>query len=209
VSDYWRYWWGSAALLNVAIGIWGLTLPQYQTALKVTTYLAILLVLCTAFIRYRRAAWPFLPLAAALAFGFAIPLFGQSIAHAPGLIIGLLFLSIYMAAGIDRAALKWQFVYLFCAGGVGFYFALLNGDILAIVLCFALIRLVGVCAFGPPRILQPHPAREPPATAVAEAVNRRSAKQGIMSRPSSRRCRQNSAPRRSTPADHHRPPRLL
>ncbi len=169
--DYWRYWWGSAALLNIAIGVFGLTLPFYQTTLKAITYAAILLTVCTAFIRYRRAAWPFLPVAVALTFGFAIPLFGQSIAHAPGLIIGMLFLSVYMAAGIDRAPLRWQFVYLFVAGGLGFYFDLFDGDIIATLICFALLRLLSTSASAPPRISWPALlARLPITTAVVHVI---------------------------------------
>jgi len=171
VVDYWRYWWGSAALLNLAIGFFGLALPVYQTTLKAITYAAILLTVCTAFIRYRRAAWPFLPVAVALTFGFSIPLFGQSIAHAPGLIIGMLFLSVYMAAGIDRAPLRWQFVFLFVAGGLGFYFDLFNGDIIATLICFALLRLLSTSASAPPRISWPALlARLPITTAVVHVI---------------------------------------
>ena len=171
VVDYWRYWWGSAALLNIAIGFFGLTLPFYQTTLKAITYAAILLTVCTAFIRYRRAAWPFLPVAVALTFGFAIPLFGQSIAHAPGLIIGMLFLSVYMAVGIDRASLRWQFLYLFFAGGLGFYFDLFNGDIIATLICFALLRLLSTSASAPPQISWPALlARLPITTAVVHVI---------------------------------------
>jgi hypothetical protein len=128
-----------------------------------------LLALCTAFVRYRRAALPFVPVAVALTFGFAIPLFGQSIAHAPGLIIGLLFVSAYMAAGIDRAPLKWQFAYAFVAGGVGFYFDLLNGDILAVLILFSLVRLISILAFDPPTVPSPF-TRLPTSAAVVHIM---------------------------------------
>ena len=166
VSDYWRYWWGSAALLNIAIGVGDLTLPTYQTALKALTYAAIFLMVCTALVRYRRAAWPLLPVAVALTFGFAIPLFGQSIADAPGLIIGIMLATVYMAAGVDRAALRWQFVYFFVAGGIGFYFDLLNGDLLASLILFALLRLLSTVVFGPPKILWPALLARLPTTAA-------------------------------------------
>ena len=90
--------------------------PSYQTALEVITYLSILLVATTALIRYRRWASLFLPVAVALTFGFALPLLGQSMAHAPGLIIGLLLVWVYMAGGVDRAEARWQIAYVFFAG---------------------------------------------------------------------------------------------
>ena len=164
VHDYWRYWWGSAAFLNIIVGILGLSLPTYQTALKLTTYCVIFSVTSLAFIRYRRAAFLFFPVAFALIFGFAIPLFGQSIAHAPGLIVGFTLLSLYMVAGVDRAPLRSQLIYLFVAGGIGFYFDLFNGDIIAVLICFALIRLVSVFYFGPPRISWPAAATAYPTT---------------------------------------------
>jgi hypothetical protein len=99
----------------------------------------------------------------------AIPLFGQSIARAPGLIIGLLFVSAYMAAGIDRAPLKWQFAYAFVAGGVGFYFDLLNGDILAVLILFSLVRLISILAFDPPTVPSPF-TRLPTSAAVAHIM---------------------------------------
>jgi hypothetical protein len=55
MGDYWPYWWGSAALLNIAIGVGDLTLPTHQMALKALTYAAIFLMICTALVRYRRA----------------------------------------------------------------------------------------------------------------------------------------------------------
>ena len=157
LSIYWRYWMGSAALLNIAIGFGHVSLLAYQEALKQTAYAALFLTLCIALARYRRAALPFLPVAVALTFAFAIPLFGQSIAHAPGLLIGLLLLSAYMAAGIDRAAPAAQFIYLFSVGGVMMYFDLANGHLVAILISFALIRVISIRAFGSPEI--PYPAR--------------------------------------------------
>jgi hypothetical protein len=171
VSDYWRYWWGSAALLNITIGLFGLTLPFYQATLKAITYASILLTVCTALIRYRRAAWPFLPVAVALTFGFAIPLFGQSIAYAPCLIIGMLFLSVYTAAGLDRAPLRWQFVYFFVAGGLGVYFGFLDVNLVAILICISLLRLLSTYASAPPPIAWPALlARLPITTAVVHVI---------------------------------------
>jgi hypothetical protein len=164
VYDYWRYWWGSAALLNIVVGILGVSLPTYQAALKLITYSLIFSATGLAFFRYRQAALLFFPVAFALIFGFAIPLFGQSIAHAPGLIVGLTLLSFYMAAGVDRASLRSQFVYLFVAGGIGMYFELFNGDVITVLICFALIRFVSICYSGPPRILWKAPAAAYPTT---------------------------------------------
>ena len=148
VVDYWRYWWGSAALLNVVLGIFKISLPAYQTILEAMTYFAIALVTLTALFRYRRAALPFLPLAVALTFGFALPLFSQSIGHAPGLIVGLLLVWGYMVTGVDRAEPGLQIAYVFFAGGVGLYFDLLNGDMLAVMTCFGLVRLLSGIASG-------------------------------------------------------------
>jgi hypothetical protein len=150
VVDYWRYWWGSAALLNVALGVLNISLPAYQAALKALTYFAILLVTSTAFLRYRRAALPFLPLAVALTFAFALPLFSQSIADAPGLIVGLLLVWGYMVARVDRAEPGLQIAYVFFAGVLCLYFDLLNGNMFAVMMCFGLIRLLGGIASGVP-----------------------------------------------------------
>lgn len=167
-TDYWRYWWGSAALLNIGIGVGGMNLPAYQAALKAITYLTIVLVTGAALIRYRRAGWSFVPVAFALLFGFEIPLFGQSVAHAPSLIVGLLLLFAYIAAGMDRAAPRWQFAYFFLVGGLVFYFELLNGNLVAILVCCTLIRLISVRTLGPPQLSWPAwLARWPTSMAVA------------------------------------------
>ena len=168
-QDYWRYWWGSAALLNIAIGTFGLSLPNYQALLKALTYVTISLAAALALLRYRRNALPLLPLTFGLMFGFAVPLFGQSVAHAPGLVVGLAFVCVYMVTGIDRAPLRWQAAYLFFAGGVGFFFDILNGDIIAVLLSFALIRLLAVSTFGVPRgFVQPVFATYPATICVIQ-----------------------------------------
>jgi hypothetical protein len=154
-ADYWRYWWGSASLLNIALGFGGMSLPFYQSALKYASYFIIVLVGIAALMRYRRAAWPLVPFFMALLFGFGLPLFGQSIADAPGLIMGMLLLLGYMIAGIDRAEQRGQFIYAFNVGALVCFFELLNADIVAIMISFALIRLVGVRAFGPPKTFWP------------------------------------------------------
>jgi len=157
--------------LNQSLGMWALASRWFRVSLLYGAlglgYWLTLLV----FAHDVDTLLTIMPVAAALAFAFAIPLFGQSIAQAPGLLVGLLLVSVYMAAGLDRAALRWQFVYFFIAGGIGFYFDLLNGDILAILICFAWVRLLGIAAFGPPRILSPPPlARFPATTTVAHAM---------------------------------------
>jgi hypothetical protein len=157
IIDYWRYWWGSAALLNLAIGYFGIPLPSYQTALQLITYLVVFLVASTALIRYRRGAWLFLPLAVALTFGFGLPLLGQSMAHAPGLIVGLLLVWGYMVSGLDRAEPRRQAAYMFFAGGMGFYFDLLNGDMIAVMMCFGLLRLLSSLMFRPLESLRAKP----------------------------------------------------
>lgn len=162
ISDYWQYWWGSASLLNIAIGTGGMNLPAYQAGLKFSLYIIIVLIGITASIRYRRAAWPLFPVIVALIFGFGIPLFGQSIAHAPGLVTGMLLLLVYMVAGIDRAAPGRQFVYLSSAGGLVFYSDLMNGDLVAVLICFAFIQLLSIQAFGPPKSIFPERLRSWP-----------------------------------------------
>jgi hypothetical protein len=164
VHDYWRYWWGSAALVNIMVGIIRMPLSSYQATLKLITYGVIFSSVALAFIRYRQAALLFLPVAFALTFGFAIPLYGQSIAHAPGLIVGLTLVSFYMAARVDRATLRWQFSYLFVAGAIEFYFDLFAGNMITVLICFALIRLISICHSGPARILWPVPAAAYPTT---------------------------------------------
>jgi hypothetical protein len=171
LDDYWRYWWGSASLLNIALGLGGMSLSAYQSTLKFSCYALILLLGGAALIRYRRAALPLLPLLVALMFGFGLPLFGLSIAQIPGLIIGMILLLIYMVAGIDRATQGWQLVYLFTVGGVVFYFDLLNGNLVALLICFALTRVIGICAFGPPVDCLPFRVKAwPTSAAIVELV---------------------------------------
>jgi len=170
--DYWRYWWGSAQLLNIAIGYAGLSLPAYQQSLKIITYLLILLVGISALVRYRRGAWPFIPFTLAVCFGFELPLFGQSIAHAPSLIAGLLLILIYIVTKIDRTNFYWQFGFFFIVGGIVFYFELLNGNLVAILVFTALLRLVSVRAGDTlltrgPEWLTPWPRSSAVASAMA------------------------------------------
>jgi hypothetical protein len=115
----------------------------------------IFIMTCTALIRYRQAAFPLLPVVFALMFGFETPIFSQSIVTAPELVTGLLLLSAYMIAALDRAALRWQFSYFAFAGGLQCYFEQLDGTTLAIITCFVLIRLASIRSFGPPQISWP------------------------------------------------------
>ena len=162
--DYWRYWWGNVSMLNIALGIGGISLPAYQSALKSSSYAVIVLVGVAALVRYRRAALPFLPVVVALLFGFGLPLFGQSIADAPGLIAGMLLLLIYMIAKLDRAPPAWQFIYVFTVGGVACFFELLDGNSIAVLICFILIRIISSRAFGSPEVIWPKRLRAWPAS---------------------------------------------
>ena len=111
---------------------------------------------CTALFRYRQAALPLLPVAFALTFGFETPIFGRSIVCGPELVTGLLLLTAYMIAAVDRAAPDRQFSYFApFAGGLQCFFDQLEGTTLAIITCFGLIRLSSIRAFGPPKIWWP------------------------------------------------------
>jgi hypothetical protein len=169
-DDYWRYWWGSASLLNIALGVGGMSLSSYQSGLTTGCYVSIMLVGTTALIRYRRAALPMLPLSVALLFGFGLPLFGQSVAHAPSFIVGMLLLSLYMIAGIDRLSPRWQFVYLFNVGGMVFYFDLLNGHLAAVMICFALMQVISIRCFGAPKIMWPSQLKLWPTTTAVVSL---------------------------------------
>jgi len=169
-GNNWRYWCGSASLINIALHIDGMSLPLYQSALKFSFYALVMLIGITAFFRYRRAALPLLPVLIALVFGFAIPLFGQSVGQAPSLIVGLVLLLIYMMAGIDRAAPIWQYFYLFNAGGLICYFELMQGYLIAILMLFALVRIVSIRALGAPNIRLPSRIEKWPTTAAVASL---------------------------------------
>jgi hypothetical protein len=157
-DDYWRYWWASASLLNVALGFTSLGLSSYQLTLKSISYTTIALLGIAAFIRYRRAAWPFAPLLVALLLGFGLPLFGQSVADAPGLIVGMFLVLLYIAAGLDCLGERGQFLFAYTVGALTAAFELLNADIVATLLVFAWVRLVSLTILPPPRILLPAPS---------------------------------------------------
>lgn len=146
--DYWRYWWGSAYLLAAAVGSWDMSVATYRSVLKIGCYAAIALIAIVALVRYRRAAWPIMPLMVALAFGFGIPLFGPSVAHAPELLVGLLLALLYMLLGIDRATTTWNAVYAGFAGGISGYFDLLNGHLIAVMYTLAILCLCAARTFA-------------------------------------------------------------
>ena len=143
VDDYWRYWWGSSMLLNIVVGYNGLSVAGYQNLLLYLSYASIGLALLSALYHYRRAALPLVPVALGLVFGFGLPIFGQSIAHAPGLIFGMLALAGYPILRGQTRGSSWNFGFFAFVGCVTFYLELLNGNLVVILLCSMLIRLLG------------------------------------------------------------------
>ena len=144
VTDYWRYWWGAASLLAAVLDVDGTTLPEYQAALKYGTYLVLGMIAIVSMVRFKVSGLLVLPVILSLVFGYGIPLFGQSVAHAPGLLAGLIILLGYVIASPLHTR-RWSTVAVASvAGGVTFYFDLLNGNLIAVLLLLAVLNLASV-----------------------------------------------------------------
>ena len=144
VADYWRYWWGSASLLATVLDADGTTLPGYQAALKYGTYLVLGLIAIASLVRFKGDGLLVLPVTFALAFGYGIPLFGQSIAHAPGLLMGLALLLCYVVVNPLHLGLLRRAVFAGVAGGITFYFDLLNGNLIAVLLLLGIVNIASM-----------------------------------------------------------------
>ena len=149
VADYWRYWWGSASLLATVLNIDRFTLSGYQYSLKVLTYIALGLVGITSLIRFRSNSLIIIPVVLALIFGYGIPIFGQSVAHAPGLLFGLTFCVLYISVDFLHSSSWRRAICAAILGGISFYFDLLNGNIVALLILFLTISIMATSQYKP------------------------------------------------------------
>jgi hypothetical protein len=92
----------------------------------------------TFFLAYGRVAFSFLPLFTSLWIGYSLLTLGQSIAFAPGLIVGLLLLSAYNhLAKVQHFSVPARAVFYSFLGSICVYFDLLDDPLvlIAILLC--------------------------------------------------------------------------
>ena len=144
ISDYWRYWWGSASLLKIVLNVDDITLSGYQVTLKYGTYIALVLISALSLLIFKSNGLLVTPITFAMAFGYGIPIFGQSIAHAPGLLVGLVLIILYIGLHPLRIREYYRSAFAFTIGGLAFYFDLLNGNLIALLILFCIVNLASL-----------------------------------------------------------------
>jgi hypothetical protein len=164
--SYLRYWWGSAVVARIALGLTGIAVGCYRQLIHFLSFAALGIFVLAFFYSFGRAAAVFIPLFLSILLGFGMLTFGQSIAHAPEFIVGVLMLSAYSLARVrDRSRLTRALCYSFL-GSVCVYFDLLNGNVgaIEILLCCQL--------FAPyvSQLLKGQDQAAPPAQVVKEII---------------------------------------
>jgi hypothetical protein len=137
LSSYNRYWWGSAAVAKIALGMTGLSIKTYRSLMLVLSWLALILLVVAFFVAYGRISVVFLPLFISLGVGYGLLTMGQSIAHAPEFIVGLLLLSAYCVGKVQQFSLRARAIFYSVLGGVCVYFDVMDSTVvlIAILLC--------------------------------------------------------------------------
>jgi hypothetical protein len=141
VWSYSRYWWGSAVIAKIALGMTGLSIKTYVAATFTLSIIARLIFIVTFFFAYGRVAFSFLPLFTSLWIGYGLLTLGPSIAYAPELIVGLFLLSAYNVASVQHFPIRARAVLYSFLGGICVYFDLLDDTLvlITILLCCQLI----------------------------------------------------------------------
>jgi len=139
--NYNRYWWGASNLAEIALGLTSLSVSEYRTCVHALTFISLAIFAASFLCAYRRIGLVFLPLFVWICLGFGLLILGQSIAHAPEFIVGLLVLSLFPWLRLpDRSVFALSFSYVFL-GLLCAYFDLLNGN-LALVAVLACCQIV-------------------------------------------------------------------
>ncbi|MBA2594276.1 MAG: hypothetical protein M3495_14650 [Pseudomonadota bacterium] len=102
VRSYSRYWWGSAVTTRIVLGMTGLSVDAYRQTIWILSFASLLIFILVFFLCYGRVFFVFLPFFLSSVFGYGLLILGQSIAHAPEFIGGLLLLSAYGLGNVQR-----------------------------------------------------------------------------------------------------------
>ena len=105
-------------------------------------HIALILVGIITLIRFREKAFIIIPIILSIMFGYGIPIFGQSVAHAPGLLLGLTLCIFYIFIDSLHSSLWRRATCAAILGGISFYFDLLNGNIVALLILFLIINII-------------------------------------------------------------------
>src|SRR6202022_1763946 len=103
--SYSRYWLGTAVVARIALGMAGISIKNYRSLLLILSWLALITLALAFFFSYGRVSFIFLPFFVSLGLGYGFLTMGQSIAHAPEFIVGLLLLSAYCLANVQQLSL--------------------------------------------------------------------------------------------------------
>jgi hypothetical protein len=167
LSSYHRYWFGSVVIARIALGMTGVSIKVYRSLMLMLSWFALVLLVATFFLAYGSVSVVFLPLFISVGVGYGLPIMGQSIAHAPEFIVGLLFLSTYCVVKVQQFSLRPRAIFYSVLGSVCVYFDLLDSTVVlvAILLC---------CQLSAPyaaRLLKPNNAQTAPSdTALAREI---------------------------------------
>jgi hypothetical protein len=135
--SYQRYWWGSATVARIALGMTGISIKSYRSMILTLSWSTVILTMLAFALSYGRASCVFLPLFISIGAGYCLLTMGQSIAQAPEFIVGLLLLSGYCVLRVQRFSLRARAALYSFLGGICVYFDLLDATVvlIAILLC--------------------------------------------------------------------------
>jgi len=137
IYSYHRYWWGSAVIARIALGMTELSLKTYRSLMMMLSWLALLLFVAAFVVAYGLVSASFFPLFISLGIGYGLLVMGQSIAHAPEFIVGLLLLSAYCVGKVQRFSVRVRAIFYSVLGGACVYFDVMDGTVvlITILLC--------------------------------------------------------------------------
>jgi hypothetical protein len=115
----------------------GLSVGEYQSLMMALSWCALILLMLAFVFAYGRVYVVFLPFFVSIGIGYGLLTMGQSIAHAPEFIVGLLLLSIYCVGKVQYFSLRARAIFYSFLGGVCVYFDTLDSTVvlIAILLC--------------------------------------------------------------------------
>jgi len=137
IYSYHRYWWGSAVMARIALGMTELSLKTYRSLMMMLSWLALLLFVAAFVVAYGPVSVSFFPLFISLGIGYGLLVMGQSIIHAPEFIVGLLLLSAYCVGKVQQCSVRVRAILYSVLGGAFVYFDSFDGTVvlIAILLC--------------------------------------------------------------------------
>lgn len=138
-----RYWMGSATVARIVLGLTRISFESYRQIIFLLSLGCLSLFVLIFVISNGRSSIVFLPVFLSVVVGYGLLIFGQSIAHAPELIVALLLLSVYSLGGLLRSSIRSRALWYSFLGCVCVYFDLLDANVvlIAILLCCQLVAL--------------------------------------------------------------------